>query len=719
MSQSARLLRTLLAGLALALPTAAQLVPLALPAEVVLEPAVQPGQSFSLRVAVRMEEAPAQLPSLLANKDWEAGAVRDFTSNNAYGWGRESDGSAGFALSVLPDGAWSLHAGDGAQRIDHRPEAADQGIADGRWHEIGFALDREQGVALLFHDGRRVGVYDLGGLRAVHVADAALRMQAGPWELSALRVQAGVLSREQVEQDFVERFGEGRRPAARPRWDGRPLRVLAWNIWHGGRRKGRDEGVQRVVEVIEESGADLVLMQETYGSGARISGRLGFDFYLRSSNLSVLSRFPIREVHRLGPAFRFGGATIELRPGVDLQAYSLWIHYLPSVGNALAEGASGAELEAADEPTRGSEMRAILSELLPHLERTPEVPVLVGGDFNSGSHLDWTQAAASQPNHAGRVVAWPAGLAMARAGFVDTFRRAHPDPVLVPGRTWSPEFVDSHQDRIDYVYARGPQWRVLESRVLDEHPRGWPSDHAAVLSTLALDEPLRVLSYNIKHGRGNDGRIELERAARVIEALEPDVVTLQEVDENCGRSGGVDQAAWLGERLGMHARFGPFMDYDGGRYGMALLSRHPIQSWENLVLPPGAEPRSALAARVRLASGRELVVVGIHLYASEQERLAQAQRVIERFVDEEVPVILAGDFNSAPGSPVMRAFEAHWVNPDKGEDRFTFHAAEPRSEIDYVLVRGGEGVRVRRVDVIDEPLVSDHRPLVLDLLLGH
>ena len=302
---------------------------------------------------------------------------------------------------------------DGRRRIDHRPEAADQGIGDGRWHELGFAIDREQGVARLYHDGRRVALHDLSGVGSLRSAGAVMRLGSAPGvELGALRVEPGVLGSQAIEEDFVERFGEARRPPAQPRWDGQPLRVLAWNIWHGGRRKGRDEGVQRVVEVIRESGADIVLMQETYGSGPRISGRLGFDYFLRSSNLSVMSRFPLGEVHRLGPAFRFGGVTVELRPGQQLQAYSLWINHLPSVSSQLAEGATGEELAAADAETRGSELGAILDELLGHLERSPRVPVLVGGDFNSGSHLDWTAEAAELPNHHGRVVAWPASSSM-------------------------------------------------------------------------------------------------------------------------------------------------------------------------------------------------------------------------------------------------------------------------------------------------------------------
>jgi endonuclease/exonuclease/phosphatase family metal-dependent hydrolase len=706
--------------------TQGQIQVLELPAEIPVPRDASLGESFSFQMLVRLHEAPSDLPLLASNKAWESGAIRDYTTNNSFGVGRESGALPGFAISVLPDGAWTWNAGDGSGRIDHRPESRDQGIADGLWHEVGFALDREVGVAHLFHDGRRVAIHDLQGVGSLvsrsDVGADVVRLGAiEGLETADIRIRPGVLLPGAVSTAFEERFGEARRPASPPTWDGRPLRVLAWNIWHGGRRKGAEEGVQRVVEIIEHSGADIVLMQETYGSGPIISGRLGFEYFLRSSNLSVMSRFPIQDVHRLGPGFRFGGVTIELRPGLRVQAYSLWINHLPSVQEQLGANATAEELARADDETRGAEIRTILGELLPHIGRSPGIPVVVGGDFNSGSHLDWTRAAAALPNHAGRVVGWPVSIAMRSAGFVDTYRAAHPDPVDAPGTTWSPEFTESHQDRIDYVYTRGDDWSVIDSAVLSEHPGGWPSDHAAVLTTLELSAKpnrLRVMSYNIKHGYGNDGVIDLERAAAVIESVAPDVVTLQEVDERCGRSGNVDQAAWLGERLGMTPLFGEFMDYDGGRYGMAILSKLPVESWNNIVLPPGAEPRSALAARVRMANGSEVVVVGIHLYATEEERLAQARTILEAFADEEAPIVLAGDFNSAPGSPVLELFETQWKNPDKGEDRFTFSSDAPEREIDFILYRGSNSMRALRVDVLEEPLVSDHRPLYLELEVG-
>lgn len=88
---------------------------------------------------------------------------------------------------------------------------------------------------------------------------------------------------------------------------------------------------------------------------------------------------------------------------------------------------------------------------------------------------------------------------------------------------------------------------------------------AACATAPAPAPALRVVSYNIRHGAGMDGRVDLARTAAVLRALSPDLVALQEVDERVKRSGGVDQAQQLGEALGMQARFTSFMDYQGGR----------------------------------------------------------------------------------------------------------------------------------------------------------
>ena len=169
----------------------------------------------------------------------------------------------------------------------------------------------------------------------------------------------------------------------------------------------------------------------------------------------------------------------------------------------------------------------------------------------------------------------------------------------------------------------------------------------------------------------------------------------------------------------MHAVFGDFMEYRGGQYGMALLSKYPIAESNNHRLPPGEEPRSALAARVRIGTSQEeIIFVGIHLYRTAEQRMAQAQRLVEVFDSETRPVILAGDFNSTPDSEVLTLLRKSWEVADKGDDRLTFPSVEPRREIDFIMYRPAERFKVVESRVIEEPLVSDHRPVLLVLELA-
>jgi endonuclease/exonuclease/phosphatase family metal-dependent hydrolase len=231
-------------------------------------------------------------------------------------------------------------------------------------------------------------------------------------------------------------------------------------------------------------------------------------------------------------------------------------------------------------------------------------------------------------------------------------------------------------------------------------------------------DTVRVLAYNIHHGEGMDGEVDLVRLATLIRTVDPDLVALQEVDSVAERTGRVDQAAVLARATGLHAVFGSFMPYQGGAYGMALLSKLPIRTSENLRLPDGAEPRTALVATVELPrTGEELTFVGVHFYRSDDERMAQARRLEERLSPRAGPIVLAGDFNSTPESEVMRRLARSWSVVDKGEDRLTFPSMDPEREIDFVLYRPAELVEVLWETLLDEPVASDHRPVVVDLVI--
>jgi endonuclease/exonuclease/phosphatase family metal-dependent hydrolase len=238
---------------------------------------------------------------------------------------------------------------------------------------------------------------------------------------------------------------------------------------------------------------------------------------------------------------------------------------------------------------------------------------------------------------------------------------------------------------------------------------------APALPALQPADALRVVSYNIRHGRGNDDVVDLERTARVLRALEPDVVGLQEVDDRAKRSGGVPQAARLGELLGMHHAFGRFMDYQGGAYGMAILSRYPIVASREVPLPEGNEPRVALAVEVRLPDGSRITIVNVHFdwVRDDGFRFAQAETLMKYLDAVETPIILLGDFNDLPESQTLALFRSRFGEAAKPEDdRFTFSATDPRSEIDYIFFSPITAWTVREVRVIDERIASDHRPVL-------
>ena len=227
--------------------------------------------------------------------------------------------------------------------------------------------------------------------------------------------------------------------------------------------------------------------------------------------------------------------------------------------------------------------------------------------------------------------------------------------------------------------------------------------------------PLKVATWNIKHGLGMDGRLDLERVAATIRSFDADIVALQEVDENVRRSGVVDQARWLGDRLGMHAAFGSFMDYQGGRYGLAILSGFPIEKSESWRLTEGNEPRVALAIELTPVNGTPITVVGVHFDWVEDDgfRFAQASETMKRLQALDTPWIVLGDFNDTPESRTMRGFHELGRDASKpGNARATFPADEPAVEIDFIVTGPADHWGTNVAEVIDESIASDHRPVI-------
>ena len=282
------------------------------------------------------------------------------------------------------------------------------------------------------------------------------------------------------------------------------VRVLVWNVLHGA--NDVDRGAEKALEIIRRERPDLVLMQESYDIegergllGPWMAKQLGWNsFQGFSTHLCILTPWKIKKTFEHA-VWHGIGARIQDTSGRSLIAYSIWIDYRSFVGDYLQDHpkATNEELLACEtkKSARLQQAKAIVKHLQTEKHFDAGVPLLVGGDFNCPSHLDWT-ADTEMAFRYRRALPLPVSKLMADSGFVDTFRLIYPNPVQHPGITWTPMFRGSVEnpetlDRIDRLYLHNPHagdtLKPISGHVL---PKKWAP----------LGQPVRQHSFPSDHG---------------------------------------------------------------------------------------------------------------------------------------------------------------------------------------------------------------------------
>lgn len=231
---------------------------------------------------------------------------------------------------------------------------------------------------------------------------------------------------------------------------------------------------------------------------------------------------------------------------------------------------------------------------------------------------------------------------------------------------------------------------------------------------------LRVMTYNIHVGMGIDQRLDLERIAGVINRERTDLVGLQEVDRGVRRTQGIDEIVELSKLTGMNYAFGHNLDFQGGQYGIGILSRLPIRSTEHRKFENRRETerRGLLKIEVELG-GRLINFVTTHLdYQFPDGRLFEAQQLLRALEDLKGVLIVAGDFNDEPGGEayklLMTKFEDAWIGSKVKQSGLSYPADKLAKRIDYIFYRPADGVRARKAWTV-RSLASDHLPVVAEL----
>jgi endonuclease/exonuclease/phosphatase family metal-dependent hydrolase len=234
----------------------------------------------------------------------------------------------------------------------------------------------------------------------------------------------------------------------------------------------------------------------------------------------------------------------------------------------------------------------------------------------------------------------------------------------------------------------------------------------------AAPATFRAMTYNIHHGEGADGRLDVERIAAVIRDERADLVALQEVDKGVERTNRRDLPAELAALTGMTCLFRSNYPFQGGEYGNAILTRFPVKRWTNTLLRmlrPG-EQRGVLHAVVD-AGGRDLLFLATHIdhRPDDAERLANVEQFREVLAEYgKMPALFGGDFNDTPLSRTHAAmaatFDDAWAKAGDGVG-FTIPSREPNKRIDFLWLSHGAPLRVIRAWV-PRSEASDHLPVV-------
>lgn len=218
---------------------------------------------------------------------------------------------------------------------------------------------------------------------------------------------------------------------------------------------------------------------------------------------------------------------------------------------------------------------------------------------------------------------------------------------------------------------------------------------------------IRLMTYNIRNAKGMDNKEDYDRTATVIKNANADIIALQELDSATKRNGGEYALKILAEKTGLHFLFGAAISYQGGKYGVGILSKQKPLKYYTIPLPGKEEERVLLVAEFK-----KYVIFCLHLSLTDADRLTSVAIINVQADHFTKPIYLLGDLNAEPASNAIAALKQKWTLLS-GED-LTFPADVPKKCIDYIFTLNNSK-RIISKKVIEEPLASDHRPVLVEV----
>lgn len=398
-------------------------------------------------------------------------------------------GEIGWKIGRTMCGTWFWEITDGTQSAHYKPTSIRQPLNDGDWHHIAFSLNYADEEARLYYDGVNMAIYSLekfnfsllkgsiilGG----ELGSAYPISEVFNGYLDDFYVWSRALTPSQVSAVYSSKLPRKKR-VKQPKLDS--LTIMTWNIWDNGQRTGIYTGLQRISDIIKESGADIITLQEAEKTAPIIADMLEYNLYQRGNGVTVLSRFELLKTYNLYNSNVSGAVTVKIDKKKNVVVAPISLSYHPNQEPYILAGQADVDTIISREmKSRGAEIRYVTWELQSLLKNKNSAPVIVAGEFNAGSHLDWSEK--NRENRYDLVINFPTSKIMEESGFIDTYRYIYSDEVKHPGYTWSPKFTNVLQNRINYIFYNSDIIKPKNSWIIDSHEVLFPSDHAAVVTS--------------------------------------------------------------------------------------------------------------------------------------------------------------------------------------------------------------------------------------------
>lgn len=240
------------------------------------------------------------------------------------------------------------------------------------------------------------------------------------------------------------------------------------------------------------------------------------------------------------------------------------------------------------------------------------------------------------------------------------------------------------------------------------------------IPAVSANNTIKVMTYNVHHCNPpvKPGVIDIDAIAAVIKKEKPDVIALQEIDVNTGRSGHINEAEQLALKAGYKSFFfAKAIDFDGGQYGVAILSKYPLSGMKVHALPTdetaGGEHRVLAIGTVTLPGGKTFHFACTHLDAERNDasRLLQIKEIKRLTEESSYPLIIAGDFNAVAGSSVINILDENFTRTCSN-CKSTLLEDGNTDAIDFIAFRSKTEFEVISHNVVNERQASDHMPVI-------